>query len=155
MTQSKLQKIFASFKNSPEELIPVLQAVQHQFGYLSEVNMAAIAKFLQVSPSKVYSVATFYTQFRFSPIGRNHIMLCRGTACHVKGAPRILDEVKKLLNLEEGGVTEDREFSLETVACIGACGLAPTMVINDKTYGRLTTQKIAEIIKSHRTTEKE
>lgn len=143
---SQLQKVLSQFQGKEDELIPILQQTQVEFGYLSKENMAAIADFIRVPKSRVYGVATFYAQFRFSPIGRNHILACRGTACHVKGAPRLLDEIKKQLQVEEGETTKDGKFSFETVACIGACGLAPTMVINGKTYGRLTPKKVAEIL---------
>ena len=145
-----ITKIFSNFKGKEDELIPILQAVQDEAGYLSPENMAAIATFINVPESRVYSVATFYAQFRFSPIGRKHIMICRGTACHVKGAPRLLDEIQALLDIEEGETTADGEFSFETVACIGACGLAPTMVVNGKTYGRLTPKKVREIIEEYK-----
>jgi len=140
-----LEKIFATYKGTSDELIPVLQEVQKNFGCLSEANMSAIAEFVKVPESRVYSVATFYAQFRFSPIGLNHIMVCRGTACHVKGASGILEAVKKH-GIEEGKTSCDGKFSLETVACIGACGLAPTMVINDKTHGKLTKKRVSEIL---------
>lgn len=153
MTQ--IETIFTKFTGSSHELIPLLQAVQHEFGYLSEENMAAIAKFLKIPQSRVYSVATFYAQFRFSPIGKNHIMICRGTACHVKGAPRLLEEIQKELGVEEGETTADGKFSFETVACIGACGLAPTMVINEKTYGRLTPKTVKEVLSDVRSKEEE
>ncbi|MFC1694210.1 NADH-quinone oxidoreductase subunit NuoE [Candidatus Latescibacterota bacterium] len=141
-----LKEILLSFEEKSEELIPVLQEVQKEFGYLSEEAMLEIAKFLGVPESRVYAVATFYTQFRFTPIGRNHVVVCRGTACHVRGATRVLEKIENQLGIQEGETTPDMEYSLETVACIGACGLAPNMVINDKTYGRLTMKKVTEIL---------
>lgn len=140
------EKIFSKYKGKSNELIPLLQAVQAEYGYLSREAMLAIAKFTNVSESQVYSVATFYTQFRFTPIGENHIMVCRGTACHVKGAPKIQEKIEIHLNIKEGETSKDGKFSLETVACIGACGLAPAMVINKKTYGKLTPKKVVEIL---------
>ena len=150
-----MNKIFAAFQGEAQELIPVLQAVQREFGCLSRENMQAIAKLLCVPKSRVYSVATFYAQFRFTPVGKHHCMVCRGTACHVKGAPRILEEIKNRLHVEEDQTSEDGEFSIETVACIGACGLAPTMVIGDKTYGKLTPKKVAEIVDEIKMQDKE
>lgn len=144
--KERLEAVFSSYDGKAGELIPILQQVQEEIGYLSEDAMLEIAKFAGVPESRVYSVATFYTQFRFTPIGRNHVMVCRGTACHVKGAPRMLEELAKQLDIEEGEATPDLAFSLETVACIGACGLAPTMVINKTTYGHLTTDKISDIL---------
>ncbi len=143
---AQIENIFTDFQGENKELIPVLQAVQRKYGYLSEEKMQAIAKFLKIPESRVYSVATFYAQFRFSPIGKNHIMICRGTACHVKGAPRLLEEIKNELGVDEGETTADGEFSFETVACIGACGLAPTMVANKKTHGRLTPKEVKKIL---------
>jgi len=150
-----MKDIFSSFKGTEDELIPILQRVQEEFGFLSEEAMREIAEFTHVPESRVYSVATFYAQFRFTPIGRNHVVVCRGTACHVRGAPRILDKLEKSLGIKDGETSEDLEYSLETVACIGACGLAPSMVINEKTYGRLTAARISEILKTVESKEKD
>jgi len=144
--KERLEAVFSSYSGKADELIPILQQVQEEIGYLPEDAMLEIARFASVPESRVYSIATFYTQFRFTPMGRNHIMVCRGTACHVKGAPRMLEELEKQLDIEEGETTPDLEFSLETVACIGACGLAPTMVVNKATYGHLTADKISDIL---------
>ena len=127
-------------------MIPILQQVQSEYGYLPDAALLEISRFTGIPESRIYSVATFYTQFRFSPIGKKHIVVCRGTACHVRGAPKILETLEKNLGIQDGETTDDLEFSLETVACIGACGLAPTVVINEKTYGRLTPYKITEIV---------
>ena len=105
--------------------------------------------------SKIYAVATFYAQFYLTPRGRNTIRLCRGTACHVRGAARILDAVERELGIPEGGTTPDLEYSLETVACIGACALAPTMVINQDTFGKLTPNKVEDIFKQRNNKEQE
>ncbi|MCK4869503.1 MAG: NADH-quinone oxidoreductase subunit NuoE [Gammaproteobacteria bacterium] len=143
--QQRLDEVFSSFQGRAQELIPVLQAVQREFGYLSGETMLAIANFLRIPASRVFGVATFYAQFRFSAIGRKHIMACRGTACHVRGAPRIVDEIKNILKIEEGETTADGEYSLETVACIGCCGLAPCIMINGEVKAKLTPKKIAEL----------
>jgi len=144
--EERLEAIFTSYDGKADELIPILQQVQEEIGYLPEEAMLEIARFTGAPESQLFSVATFYTQFRFTPIGRNHIMVCRGTACHVRGAPGILEELERQLGIKEGEVTPDMEFSLETVACIGACGLAPNIVINKRTYGHLTRKRIPEII---------
>jgi NADH-quinone oxidoreductase subunit E len=144
--EESLRAIFSCYKGEANELIPILQHVQEEFGYLPEQAISEIARFIGVPENRVYSVATFYTQFRFAPMGKNHVMVCRGTACHVKGAPRILDELENQLGIKEGETTPDMAFSLETVACIGACGAAPTMMINEDTYGQLTAKKISEIL---------
>jgi len=144
--EKEITAIFSGFKGKENELIPILQTVQAEFGYLPKEAISKIAEFVGAPKSRVYSVATFYTQFRFTPIGKHHVMLCRGTACHVRGAERIQEEVEKQLNIKEGETTPDMLFSLETVACIGACGVAPNMVINKNTYSRLTQRKISDII---------
>lgn len=138
-------KIFSEFEGKTEELIPMLQKVQEIEGFLSESAMADIAKFLRTPLSKVYGVATFYAQFRFKPKGEKHIMSCRGTACHVKGAPRILVDIETHLGIKEGETSVDLSHSLESVACIGACSLAPCIMINDKVEANLTSQKIKVI----------
>ena len=145
--EENLKAIFSRYKGKNNELIPILQKVQEEFGYVPEEAMTEIAKFLGIPVSRIYSVVTFYAQFRLTPIGRNHIMVCRGTACHVRGATRILEEMEKLLNIKEGETTLDREFSLETVACIGACGVGPNLVINRNTYGRLTTRILSDVLR--------
>ena len=145
--KERLNIILSSYKGKEEELIPILQKVQEEFGYLSEDAMREVAKFTRVPESRVYAVVTFYAQFRFTPIGRNHVMVCRGTACHVRGAPRILEAIEQQLGIKEGETTSDMEYSLETVACIGACGLSPCIMINKKVKAKLTPKKIAELFK--------
>lgn len=140
-----LESIFSSYRGSREELIPLLQDVQRHFGYLSDNAMMAIARFTRAPESAVYAVATFYAQFRFKPIGRNRIMVCRGTACHVRGAPRILEAIEEQLGIKEGETTPDLEYSLETVACIGACGLSPCIMVNNKVEAKLTPKKVAKL----------
>jgi len=141
-----LSDVFSSFQGREDELIPILQAVQGQFGYLSEESMLAVARFTGVPDSAVYAVATFYAQFRFTPIGRHHVTVCRGTACHVRGAPRILEAVEKQLGIKEGETTADLEYSLETVACIGACGLSPCVTINKEVGAKLTPKKVTALL---------
>jgi NADH-quinone oxidoreductase subunit E len=143
---AKLDKLLATFAGEKADLIPILQRVQQEFGYLSNDVMKQIARFLKVPESGVYGVATFYAQFKFVPIGRNMIKVCRGTACYVKGSPRIVEEMEKQLGIKAGETTPDLEYTLETVACIGACALAPTMTINGETYGKMTTRKVTEVL---------
>ena len=140
-----LDAVFASFEGKRDELIPILQQVQEKFGYLPEDAMLAVARFTGVPESSVYAVATFYAQFRFTPIGRTHVTVCRGTSCHVRGAPRILEAIQKQLGIKEGETTPDLEYSLETVACIGACGLSPCIMTNKKVEAKLTPKKVAEL----------
>ena len=139
-----LNTILSSFRGKKEEIIQILQQVQEKFGYLPEDVMLKIAQFTREPESHVYGVATFYAQFRFTPIGRNHIMACRGTSCYVRGASRILEEIEKQLGIKEGETTPDMEYSLETVACIGACGLSPCIMINKKVEAKMTPKKVAE-----------
>ncbi len=143
--EERLKAIFSSYKGKRNELTPILQKVQAALGYLSEEAMQEIAKFTGAPESRVYAVASFYSQFRFTPVGRNKVMACRGTACHVRGAPRILEEVKRHLGIEEGETTEDLEYTLETVACIGCCALAPCMMINEKVEAKITSKKVSEL----------
>ena len=145
---NKLIEAFSSFEGKEEELIPILQKVQNILGFLSDDSLKEIAKFTRVPTSSVYGVATFYAQFRFKPRGETHIMVCRGTACHVKGAPRILEEIESQLGIKEGETSDDLKYSIESVACIGACSLAPAIVVNGKVEANLTPQKIRKLFKT-------
>ena len=131
-----------------DSLIPILQEVQEEEGYLSKESVTRIGKFLNLPASKIYGVATFYNQFRFSALGTYHIQICRGTACHVKGSAAILTTIEQELNITSGKTTRDGLFSLEVVACIGACGLAPVICINGEYFANLTPEKVREVIDS-------
>ena len=144
--KDKLDEILSHHTGKKEELIPILQEAQEQFGYLPSEVMLKVAKFLQLPESAIFGVSTFYAQFKFLPTGRKKVRLCRGTACHVRGAPRILDEVEKQLGIKPGETTDDLEYSLETIACFGSCALAPVMVVDDDVYGRMTPKKVAQIL---------
>jgi len=143
--ESYLSEILSSYKGIKSELIPILQKVQAEFGYLPEEAMNKVAEFCRVAESKVFGIASFYAQFRFVPLGRTQVTACRGTACHVRGAPQILAEVERQLGIEEGETTPDLEYSLETVACIGCCALAPCLVINEKVESKMTPKKVKEL----------
>ncbi|UWG98255.1 NADH-quinone oxidoreductase subunit NuoE [Dehalobacter sp. DCM] len=145
--QDRLQEIIASHQGHNGALIPVLQEAQEVFGYLPEDVMRTIAKGLKVPEAQVYGVATFYAQFRLKPAGRNLIRVCMGTACHVRGAQKVLTEIERELHVDAGETTADQKFTLETVACIGACGLAPVMTINGQVFGNMNTGKVPEILK--------
>jgi len=136
-----------------DALIPILQEVQESQGYLSRESVTRISKHLNLPATKIYGVATFYNQFRFQPKGKYHFMVCRGTACHVKGSSRVLEMAQKLLKLKPGQTSRDRLFSLETVACMGACGLSPVMNLNGEFYAKVTPQKLVKIIQECRETE--
>jgi NADH-quinone oxidoreductase subunit E len=143
--ERRLTEILSSYKGERGELIPILQEIQAEFGYLSEEAMAKVAEFTRVAESKVFGVASFYAQFRFTPMGRNRVMVCRGTACHVKGAPRILEEIERVIGIKDGETRQDLEYTLESVACIGCCGLAPCIMVNKDVHGRLTPKEVREI----------
>ena len=138
-------------KNHPragrDALIPILQEVQEEQGYLSREVVADISRHLNLPATKLYGVATFYNQFRFQPKGKYHFMVCRGTACHVKGSSRSLEMAQKFLRLKPGQTSRDRLFSLEVVACMGACGLSPVVNVNGEFYAKITPQKLVKIIR--------
>ncbi len=145
-TKKQLDDILSNHNGNSSDLIPILQAAQERFGYLPEEVMAGIARFLQLPPSAVYGVSTFYAQFKFTPTGRRTVKVCRGTACHVRGANRILQEIERELTIKPGETTEDLEYSLETIACFGSCALAPVMVVDKTVYGRMTPKKVGQIL---------
>ena len=138
---------------SRDALIPLLQKVQEAAGYLSEEAIASICERLQLPASKVYGVATFYNQFRFQPRGKYHFTVCRGTACHVKGSQKSLDMLTKALKLQPGQTTRDKLFSLEVVACMGACGLAPVVNLNGEFHAKVTPKRLTSLIEACRATE--
>jgi NADH-quinone oxidoreductase subunit E len=140
--------------NDRSALIPLLQDAQNIYGYLPETVMQEIADFVDLPLSRVYGVATFYNQFRLKPLGKNVIRVCRGTACHVKNSANILQALEIELGVKAGGTTRDKMFTLETVACIGACSIAPVIVINNDFYGRITVKEIPKILKKYQTASK-
>jgi NADH-quinone oxidoreductase subunit E len=144
--QDRLKEVLANYEGEKHELIPILQDTQAAFRYLPAAAIKEIARFLNVSESTIYGVATFYAQFKLTPVGRRIIRMCRGTACHVRGASKVLAEMEKQLGVKAGETTPDMEYTLETVACIGACALAPTMTIDGETHGKMTTRKVAEVL---------
>ncbi len=144
--EDRLTEILSSYKGEKAELIPILQDVQTNFGYLPGEVMQTIARFLRLPDSTIYAVATFYAQFKLTPTGERTVKVCRGTACHVRGGVRILREVEKRLGIKPGETTDDLEYSLETIACFGSCALAPVMVIGSDVYGRMTTTRVEHIL---------
>ena len=140
-------KIIEANGNNPARLIPILQQVQHQYGYLPQEVLAYVATSLDIPPARVYGVASFYGHFALEPKGKYIIRLCDGTACHVKGTEHLLEAVRKRLGLEgEKETTDDMMFTVETVSCLGACGLAPVITINDKVHGLLTPDKAVALV---------
>lgn len=151
MVALDLDAIFERHPDAKRDaLIPILQEVQEQYGYLSREAVVQIGQRLRLPASKIYGVATFYNQFRFQPQGKYHVQVCRGTACHVKGSAAILEAIKRELKIEPGQTSRDGLFSLEVVACIGACGLAPVICVNGEFHAGVTTQKTAKILDSYR-----
>ncbi len=142
-----LDEILAEFKDEKWPLISVLQRVQEEFGYIPKEIIEPISKALNLFPSQVQGVTTFYAQFYFSPRGRNVVRVCRGTACHVRGGRTILKLVKQHLGVEEGESTEDLKFSLETVACLGACALSPVMMVNKTYFGKMNPRRVEIVIR--------
>ncbi|MGD0352259.1 MAG: NADH-quinone oxidoreductase subunit NuoE [Dehalococcoidia bacterium] len=141
----QMREILAPFQGRQVILIPALQAVQDKFGYLPEVAMEEIGRIAGLSANVVYGVASFYAQFRTTPIGKKHVAVCQGTACHVRGGARILEAIERAIGIKAGETTPDLQYSLETVACIGACALAPTLRINEDTHGKLTTNEVEQL----------
>lgn len=136
-----------------DSLIPILQEIQNAEGFLSEGSVIKVGEFLKIPTSKIFGVATFYNQFRFRPLGKYHIQVCRGTACHVLGSKTVLEELEKKLKIKSGQTTSDGKFSIEVVACIGACGLAPVIAINGEFNAKVTTKAINDIIDSYKNLE--
>lgn len=143
---AQLDELLARYQGMKGALIPVLQEAQNTYGYLSRPVIERIAEKMEIPVSQIYGVVTFYSQFHLNPRGKNIIRVCQGTACHVRGAKAILKAIEDNLKVEAGGTTPDLKFTLETVACIGACGLAPVLMVNDDTHGRLTPEVIPEIL---------
>ena len=147
--EARLREVIEAHKGQPGATMPVLQAAQEIFGYLPEEVQIMIAEGLDIPLSEVYGVVSFYAQFALNPKGTYQISVCLGTACYVKGAGDILQGVEKKLGITSGGITPDGKFSLDACRCIGACGLAPVMMINDDVYGRLTPDQVAGILDSY------
>jgi len=132
-----------------ETLIPILQAVQETFGYLPEDALDVVGKHLGVSAAKVYGVATFYNQFRLQPVGQHIVRVCRGTACHVRGSKLLLDTIAGELKVQPGETTADGEFTLETVACLGACSIAPVVTVDGDFHGALQPRHVGKMLKKY------
>ncbi|MTI70432.1 MAG: NAD(P)H-dependent oxidoreductase subunit E [Firmicutes bacterium] len=145
----KLKEIIEEKKQKKGPLMPVLNQAQKLFGYLPIEVQRIISEGLNIPLAEIYGVATFYSQFSLIPKGKYTIGVCLGTACYVKGAQDIIDRIKDELDLEVGGTTKDRKFSLEATRCIGACGLAPVMTVNEDVYGKLNADEVPGIIKKY------
>jgi NADH-quinone oxidoreductase subunit E len=149
MTEN-ISALLNSFSKDRKNLIPILQEVQEKERYLSAESISEISNYMGISENDIYSVASFYSQFRFKKPGEHTIKVCLGTACHVRGGARILNTVERELKIKPGQTTADGKYSLETVACIGACALAPTMVVDSEVHRQMTPQKVVNLFKSER-----
>ena len=139
-------EIIAKYLNLPGNLMPVLQGIQDEYGFVPPPTVALVAERLNVYPSQIYGVLTFYSQFHLKPRGRYIIRVCVGTACHVQGAERIVETFHDKLGIDHAETSADLRYTFEKVACLGACGMAPLAMVNDATYGSMTVQKVGEII---------
>ena len=145
-----LDRVFRKYQGGKRDmLIPILQEIQEEQGYLCREAVVRVGRHLSLPVSKVYGVATFYNQFRFQQIGRYHVQCCRGTACHVKGSAAVLESIELALGVKAGQTGRDGLFSLEVVACMGACGLAPTINVNGEFYAGVTPDSVREILNSY------
>ncbi len=146
----KIDAIVAEYSQHKWPLIPLLQRIQVEFGYIPPQSIQLIAKALRLYPSQVQGVISFYTQIYTQPRGRKVVRVCRGTACHVRGGKTILKLVKQHLDIEEGQTTPDMEYTLETVACIGVCALAPNITVSDHVYGHMNPKKVDQLFKNRK-----
>ncbi|MFO7828800.1 MAG: NADH-quinone oxidoreductase subunit NuoE [Bacteroidales bacterium] len=144
---SLLDPLLKKYKNKKGSLIPILQGTQNIYGYLPKDAFYKIAEVTGIELNEMFGVATFYTQFRLSPVGKHIIKVCHGTACHVQNATAISESLEDALSIKDGETTEDRLFTLESVACLGCCSLAPVMMIDGETYGKLTGSQAVKIVK--------
>jgi NADH-quinone oxidoreductase E subunit len=149
LTEGDLKDLREFLKEKPrrrDSLIPILQWIQEHYGYIPPETILPVARHLALMPAEVQGVLTFYSQFSMIPRGKNLVRVCRGTACHVRGGRGIYRVVRNLLGIQEGQTTEDLKFTLETVACLGACALAPVMVVNQTYYGKMTPKRIETLL---------
>ena len=146
LEEQQLAELLTPEKKKRRYLVSLLQSVQQKFSYIPKEAMLAVAEFLEVPASTVYGIATFYNQFRFVPLGKYPVKVCMGTACHLAGGKLVLEAMARELDIEVGGVTSDREFSLDRVACIGCCALAPVVVVGETVYPRMTPPKVEEVL---------
>ena len=152
--ESEIRSMLDQLNVSPSaNLISVLQDVQERFGYLPPWALQEIGRRMKTPLSRIYGVVSFYAQFYTRPRGRHTIRCCRGTACHVRGAQRVIDMVRRTLGIDEGQTTPDMQFYLETIACLGTCFLAPTMMIDNQYFGKLTPQRVQSILRSYQAKE--
>jgi NADH-quinone oxidoreductase subunit E len=146
MTTQSYPSALSGFRGEPGDLIPILQRMQGQFGFISEEAVRQVSRFLRVSENQVFGVASFYSQFRFTPPGRNSIKVCLGTACHVRGGAILCHALERELGILPGQTTKDRRFDLQRVACLGCCALAPVVAVNDNIMSRMTVIRLKQTL---------
>jgi NADH-quinone oxidoreductase subunit E len=142
-----LQTVLEKHQRGRDALIPILQDVQKELGYISEESVRAISRYLRMSENEIFGVSSFYAQFRFTEPGRHSVKVCLGTACHVRGGANLLDSLEVGLNVKCGDTTDDRRFDLDRVACLGCCALSPVVQIDDKIFSKITVNKLTELLK--------
>lgn len=150
-----VQEILEAYPQDPRHLLAALQDIQAEYNYLSVESMKEVAEYLGVPESQVFSVATFYKALSLVPLGKKVIKVCAGTACHIRGAPRLVEAVEEALGIKDGETTADGQFTLQTVNCVGACAMAPVVVVNERVYGKMGIAKIPEMIETEREDEAE
>lgn len=148
--EEELRQVIRDMKDTPGCTMPILQKAQDIYGYLPVEVQTIISDEMDVPLEKLFGITTFYAQFSLYPKGENQVSVCLGTACYVKGSQAVFDKVKELLNIDEGECTADRKFSLDSCRCVGACGLAPVMIVNDDVYGRMTPDRVEGILSKYR-----
>ncbi len=148
--KEKIDKLIEKYQTNPGPLISILQDIQSTFSYLPKDILSYLSQKLKVSESKIWGIVTFYAQFYLEPRGKNTVRVCLGTACHVKGAKKVLERLQKILGIQPGETTEDLNFSLETVRCLGTCFLAPVIMVDQDYFGKLTPDRIERIIDQYR-----
>ncbi|MHA1988264.1 MAG: NADH-quinone oxidoreductase subunit NuoE family protein [Promethearchaeota archaeon] len=145
--KAEIEEILKNYEDERGNLISILQKIQETFRYLPSSVLHYISQRLKIALAEIYSIATFYTQFKFNELGKNNLICCDGTACHVKGSPLLLDFVENELGIKSGETTSDKMFSIESVACLGCCAISPVCIINGEIYGDLTLKKLRNLIK--------
>lgn len=144
------EEVVSDIGGTKDRIIPLLQEIQRRRGYLAEDLVNAVADVTGIKPAEFFSVGTFYSQFRFTPLGKNIVKLCKGTACFVAGADSLIDEAESYLGIKSGETTPDKLFTLEIVSCLGCCSLAPVVMINGKVYGKMTRARLKELLEEYR-----
>ncbi len=144
-----IEAVLTQYSRKSDDLIPILQGVQKEFGYVSLESVKKISRYLRITENQIYGVSSFYAQFRFDPPGRHSIKACLGTACHVRGGATLLEMLERGLGISCGETTPDKRFDLERVACLGCCALSPLVQIDKNIYSRMTVTKLTELLKEY------